>query len=316
MFRFLPHDQARQSPARPRRVPLGLLLAVLLCCSEAVQVGRNIGAGASSPSTGGEAGMSPVPAGGDSAGPDAAPPPRQPYECVTASCGRGTTLACGNCQDDDEDGLMDAADPDCLGPCDDSEDELFTGATPPINGQCATDCYFDRNPGRDDGCDWSYRCDPKAVGPTFSPTGLARCEYDETDTACDITPARVSACEANCLPLTPNGCDCFGCCELPSGSGNFIWLGSENLDLAHCELQTSEDEALCKPCTPAPHCKNECEECELCVGKPTLPSVCGLSGGSVVPLCQNGRAACDPENPTTCTGLEYCITGCCVPLPT
>lgn len=313
MFRFMPLELGRQGLARPWRA-LGLPLAVLLCCSEAVQVGRNISA-SGPPSAGGEAGMSPVLAGGASAGPDAAAPPRQPYECVVADCGRGTRLACGNCLDDDEDGLVDAADPECLGPCDNSEEELFTGSAPPINGQCATDCYFDRNPGRDDGCDWSYRCDPQSVGPAFSPTGLARCEYDQTNALCDLTPARVSACEENCLPLTPNGCDCFGCCELPSRSGNFIWLGSESLDLAHCELQTSADPTLCRPCTPAPHCQNECDGCELCLGETTLPSTCGQSG-SVVPLCPSGRAACDPENPITCTGLEYCITGCCVPLPT
>jgi hypothetical protein len=223
-------------------------------------------------------------------------------------------LACGDCEDNDGDGAIDAADPDCLGPCDNSEEELFTGQQPPINGQCVTDCYFDTNPGRDDGCTWSYRCDPESLGPTFSPTGLARCEYDPADSVCMITPPGARACEENCLPLTPNGCDCFGCCELPAGSGEFIWLGSENLDLAHCELETSEDEALCKPCTPAPHCRNECEECELCVGKPRLPDNCGQPG-SVVPLCPSGQAACDPANPIACSINEYCITGCCVPLP-
>lgn len=311
----MPSTERHRRLTRARRVLLGSWLAASLCCSEAVQVGRNNSLGGSPSMPGGAGGTSPVASGGDAAGPDAATP-LPPFECVPVEC-RGETLACGNCEDDDGDGLSDAADPECLGPCDASEDELFTGQRPPINGQCVTDCYFDTNAGREDGCIWSYRCDPKSLAPTFSPTGVARCAYDETDALCEITPARVDACEQNCLPLTPNGCDCFGCCELPSGSGEYIWLGSESLDLAHCELQTSEDEDLCKPCTPAPHCLNDCAECELCVGKATLPPSCGAgSGGSVVPLCENGRAACDPRNPSACTQLEYCITGCCVPLPT
>ena len=41
------------------------------------------------------------------------------------------------------------------------------------------------------------------------------------------------ACLDFCAPLVPNGCDCFGCCEV---QGEFIYLGSspdcsmDNLD--------------------------------------------------------------------------------------
>lgn len=306
-------DRGRQH----RAALFGFALTGLLGCSEAVQVGRNFGGGGALPALGGASGMSPDPAVGDAASPEPAPP-RQPYECVEAEC-RGMMLECGNCDDDDGDGLIDAADPECLGPCDNSEAELFSGRGVAVNRSCRADCYFDTNSGRgNDSCDWSYSCDPLSVGPNFYPTGLERCEHDGAASVCQPSPSQTAACQAGCLPLTPNGCDCFGCCELPAGSNRFVWLGSENLDLAHCELETSGEEALCKPCTPVPGCQNECEECELCVGKPRLPDACGAGlpdGSEVLPLCPNGQA-CNPDNPITCTRLEYCVTGCCVPLPT
>src|SRR5262245_35999596 len=50
---------------------------------------------------------------------------------VEVAC-QGHVYACGNTIDDDGDGLIDAQDPDCLGPCDDTEDSYFGG----ISGQC------------------------------------------------------------------------------------------------------------------------------------------------------------------------------------
>src|SRR5262245_60451209 len=45
---------------------------------------------------------------------------------VEAAC-QGHVYACGNTIDDDGDGLIDAQDPDCLGPCDNTEDSYFGG---------------------------------------------------------------------------------------------------------------------------------------------------------------------------------------------
>ena len=42
-------------------------------------------------------------------------------ECMPASCGKSITWSCGDCDDDDGDGLIDAADPDCVGACDDTD---------------------------------------------------------------------------------------------------------------------------------------------------------------------------------------------------
>jgi hypothetical protein len=291
-------------------------------CTEEVRLGRVLGgvdSGAAPPDTsagsggqgvefplGGGAGQSG--AGQSGAGPS---PAIDAGPCVPVTCGGSTPFACGNCQDDDGDGWLDAGDPECLGPCDDSELELYTGVESSVTGSCRADCYFDRNAGSgDDGCSWSYRCDPGSVAPDYPPTGV--CAHDPALAGCDPSSAALEACRTGCLPLTPNGCDCFGCCELPAGSNNFIWLGSPQIGEAHCELATSTDSDACRPCTPEPGCQNPCEECELCIGKPSLPPLCAGTGG---PACGDGVRSCDPRTGTGCGDIQYCITGCCVPLP-
>lgn len=322
----MPRFETERRGPRGLRSAARVLLALVpvLCCTEAVQIGEQFGhtpmlavdAGVSSSvGSGGTSGaLFPfVPsAPGDAGRVDAGAKPAA--ECQPTPCGN-VLLACGNCIDDDGDGLVDAADPECLGPCDDSESELFSGKAPRVNGSCRTDCYFDRNSGSgNDGCSWSYRCDPLSIAPDFFPTGDSRCGYDASSNACALSPSERSACQAGCLPLTPNGCDCFGCCELPAGSGRYLWLGSENLDLQHCELETSADPDRCRPCTPVPDCFNPCEECELCLGKTSLPASCG-SGPGLRPSCAPGVTPCDPPDSSVCGELEYCITGCCVPVP-
>jgi hypothetical protein len=308
-----------------RRPWLALVAAVsLLGCTEAVRLGidrvgaSGAGAAAGAGADGGAAGSSgaggagsefPLAgAGGGDAGPAA---PVDPGPCVPVTCG-GASRQCGNCRDDDADGSIDASDPDCLGPCDDSERDLYSGTATRVTGNCRTDCYFDRNAGSgDDGCGWSYRCDPLSRDPDFFPTGSAGCAFDADEPSCNPSAAEVATCEQRCVPLTPNGCDCFGCCELPAHSDNYVWLGSESPDGARCELESSLDPELCKPCTPVPTCQNFCDVCELCVGKTELPAGCGGA-----PACPPGVAACDPGTLSGCGSLEYCITGCCVPLPT
>ena len=91
-----------------------------------------------------------------------------------------------------------------------------------------------------------------------------------------------------------------------------IVIRHPQIGAAHCELATSSDPDACRPCTPEPSCQNPCEECELCIGKPDLPDVCSGAGG---PVCGDGVRSCDPRTGAGCGDIEYCITGCCVPLP-
>lgn len=288
-----------------------MLAAAVLSCTEEVQLGDN-GGSIRVPvdaSTGGsatpEVDAAPNPTGGGAGS-------AQPAPCERVLC-QGMEAACGNCRDDDGDGRIDAADPECLGPCDNDEGAFTTGVMGNVLATCSTDCYFDRNAGLgDDGCSWNLRCDPLAVAPGFPPTGNARCAHDADLTTCAIQASTLAACEERCIPLTPNGCDCFGCCELPAGSGRRIWLGSPELNAGACDPGVTEGPTACPECTPAPGCDNPCDTCELCVGKTSLPASCE---SGALPQCGGDRSACDPLGGVGCSDLEYCITGCCAPSP-
>ena len=228
--------------------------------------------------------------------------------CMTTQC-RGHTYQCGDCADNDGDGLIDARDPDCLGPCDDDELGLSTGLAMSQAAACRQDCYFDgdNGPGNDK-CEWSHSCDMLSVAPDYPPSGEARCKYGANmGVDCEgLADTQQAACLANCLPLVPNGCDCFGCCELPGGSGNYHFLGGGRGEEG-CQRETLGDPLLCPPCTPVPSCFNDCAECETCVGK--LPkATCNPASG-----CPAGERACSPDAP--CDVGDYCVTGCCVRAP-
>jgi len=219
--------------------------------------------------------------------------------CVVSQC-RGKTYACGNCMDDDHDGLIDAEDPECTGPCDNLEESLAVGLPGESSAACQEDCYFDSGNGAgSEDCRYSLRCDRLAVAPDYPPSGDSSCSYDEnakipgTSASCsELYDTQPAGCAETCGPLTPNGCDCFGCCELPAGSGSFLWL------------ETS------LPCTPVPGCLNKCDPCEACVGRPEpLPSCTDTSGACT------GYRTCGGATEERCQPGAYCITGCCIPEP-
>jgi hypothetical protein len=263
--------------------------------SDVAGPGASSGAGPLQAGAAGAFGEFPLAGAGGSLA-DAPAPVPDAGPCTPLPCG-GMPQQCGDCIDNDGDSRSDASDPECLGPCDDSELEFQSGHAANVSGSCRADCYFDRNTGSgDDRCGWSYRCDPLSLGPDFDPTGSSMCQYDPALASC--SGSELGPCLDTCLPLTPNGCDCFGCCELPAASDRFVWLGAGDGD---------------RPCTQAPDCVNPCDDCELCVGKTELPASCG---GAVAPNCREGVRDCDPQGPSGCGSLDYCITGCCVPLPT
>jgi hypothetical protein len=233
--------------------------------------------------------------------------------CVKVKC-RNDYLACGDCKDDDGDGKVDSEDPDCLGPCDNDEKNLSTGSTVGNGAPCRQDCYFDGNAGPgNDKCQWTHQCDTLSVAPDYPPSGEARCAFDESKapagtTCADLRTTQDPQCLSTCLPLVPNGCDCFGCCELPAGSNRYRFIGSVR-GSAGCELDSNGDPTNCPPCTPVPSCLNECKRCENCVGRGADPdSSCGASVA-----CPPGQAACTTND--QCDFAEYCVTGCCVRPP-
>lgn len=206
------------------------------------------------------------------------------WQCIPVSCYGQGPLECGDCANNtDNDGLIDWRDPDCLGPCDNTEGPgLESGVGGTTGSSCGVDCYFDFGNGAgNDQCLWDHRCD--VLSPEAPASG---CDYDPDfvanhgDRACPAVQPEV--CSNFCKPITPNGCDCFGCCTFPAlatagpgGSVGYVWIGNMDDDnVSTCTLEKLTDTIACPPCTPVGNCLNECGHCELCVGKPTLPEDC------------------------------------------
>jgi hypothetical protein len=243
------------------------------------------------------------PGGGNPDAGDGGPPSMQdgaPGDVVIDIDGFGpctpAATQCTNCKDDDGDGKIDWQDPECTGPLDNDESSFSTGIPGDNVDPCKQDCFFDGNSGAgDDKCEWNLKCDPKSPG-------APRCPYDPNFKNCP--PNQMQNCLNACKPLTPNGCDCFGCCQVPDLDG-----GTKNVLLTStCTLKDVADPMKCPPCTPSQDCNNPCDPCELCLGKSTLPPECqdaGMQG------CPNGEMACNQN--VACPLGYYCLTGCCIP---
>ncbi len=245
---------------------------------------------------------------------------------------------CSDGKDNDGDGKVDAADPECVGPCDNDEGSFATGIPGDNVDACKQDCFFDGNSGQgDDGCEWNLKCDPANPGASAAKA----CPYDATFKNCPT--AQSMKCIDNCRKLTPNGCDCFGCCAVTvNGQPANVML------VASCTAATFGDAKACPRCTPNTACVNTCDKCEICVGKPTIDPSCprtptggtggtggtpgtggtggtpgaGGTGGSPpppppppTPTCDGGRVTCGPGGQVPENGCPsggyYCITGCC-----
>ena len=277
---------------------VGLTTASLGGCGEVVEVGANEGVSASS---GGAAGAG--------------------AQCEISQC-LDKIYACGDCIDNDGDGLVDSEDDQCLGPCDNTEDSYFGGISGQNNSPCRHDCYFDKDTGAgNDDCYWSHRCDPLSVAPEYPPSGDDQCELDPSErvpgsqaSCAELQAKQSDKCVASCGPLTPNGCDCFGCCELPARSGRYVWLGSTDGNVGSCDSSSVDDPTRCKPCTPVGACLNDCGLCEICVGETTAPCAPDDAGGGG--RCAAGFQPCGQPGDDPCTTGWYCVTGCCAALPT
>ncbi len=134
-------------------------------------------------------------------------------DCVVRAC-RGKVMACGDCEDNDADGVVDALDPDCWGVCHDSE-SVWGGSS--CNNES---CFFDRD------------------------CGLGN--------------------DQGCAALTPNGCDCHGCCEIDSRDEP-IFLGTrQSSQQATCSSSSVLDPSLCASCVLDELCFNPCDPDEQC----------------------------------------------------
>jgi hypothetical protein len=261
--------------------------------------------------------------------------------CYETTCD-GRLLECGDCVDNDGDGKVDWRDRECLGPCDNTEGPVLIAGVGGVTGStCHVDCYFDygNGPGTgSDDCWWDHRCDP------LEPEAPA-CEYNEqgTNNPRMCPDDQSETCSDICIPYTPNGCDCFGCCTFPelAGAGEngedvYVWIGAK--DESHqgtCTFDDVLDRDKCPACTPVPNCLNKCGLCEVCVGKPLPDPSCfrapdggvldpdagtvDVDGGTVpggdyaVPgQCPEGQVPCGLPGQAICDPGYYCISGCCV----
>jgi hypothetical protein len=232
-------------------------------------------------------------------------------DCKPLVDAEGNSPQCANCKDDDNDGLADWQDPECAGPLDNDEGTFGTGIPGDNVDACKQDCFFDGNSGAgDDKCEWNLKCDKANTSPA------AECKYDPNYKNCPATQA--DQCKAFCAPLTPNGCDCFGCCSVTfNGTTKDVRLS------ATCSAKDINDPTKCAACTKNTQCQNDCGPCELCLGKTTIDPSCApppSDAGSGTDAGSNplggqtcsiaGAQACNAQVP--CPGGTYCVTGCCI----
>jgi hypothetical protein len=255
------------------------------------------------------------------------------WTCYPTTCA-SHLLQCGDCIDNDGDGLIDEHDPDCLGPCSNSEANLFGSVGGGTSSACNLNCYFNFGQGRGSGCSWDHSCDPLTpvagcayVPPASRNAGLNMACPDQQSAAC------LSSCE----PLTPNGCDCFGCCQFGT---QFLYLGSrDSSGTPTCTIDAARagDTTACHACTPVRDptthqfsCGNECSPCEVCIDGHMPDPSCYTTPDAATPTdvppgtdagpppgmqCPTGIQPCGLPGQSPCAFGFYCITGCCEAAP-
>jgi hypothetical protein len=221
------------------------------------------------------------------------------YTAETILC-NNKLCECNNGIDDDNDSTIDGFDPECTGPFDDDESSFATGKSE-VGKNICQDCFFDNNSGHgDDGCQYHSDC---LLGNSPSAIASSECPTD-----CTVT----DQCIDTCLPRTPNGCDCFGCCEVTKEDKSRITVRI----VETCSLAVIDDPDACPRCVQSQDCRNECGLCELCPGKPieALPGLCKdkLEETGTGYSCDQGEQVCSATIP--CKDNEYCYQGCCLPV--
>ena len=216
--------------------------------------------------------------------------------------GDGAVAQCSNGIDDDGDGAIDGFDPECTGPLDNREDSFATGIPGDNIDAVKQDCFFDGDSGHgNDGCLMHTCC--LLDGPC--PPELKPEQYDPND--CVVA----QDCIDFCAPITPPGCDCFGCCTICNDDGCFDILTNPEV-APDCTAADAGDPDKCPACTPVQECGGSDEpcyelECQLCPGQTLedLPESCGNMNE-----CPGGLMAC--ADTSECESGKFCSNGCCI----
>jgi hypothetical protein len=272
-----------------RRHRCALLLGVLLA-SSACERTHDLLLAADAGDAGGDG-------GGDDAQADAGEPPYH-VDAGVYLCG-DKVCACSDGRDNEPvpDSYIDGFDPECTGPYDNDEATFATGEKEG-NPRCI-DCFFDGDPtSSNDGCQIPTSC--RDEGNNSGAFGM-----------CDgCTPS--AECVTNCIDRTPNGCDCFGCCQIEDGSQTRL------IQLADtCSMAVLSDESKCPTCFPNMNydeatsggpCFNPCGPCELCPGR----TADELDDECLTYVCEDAEV-CGASN-ELCPDRAWCIQGCCAPI--
>jgi hypothetical protein len=210
---------------------------------------------------------------------------------------------CNDGIDNDGDGLVDGADPECTGSVDNDEGSFATGIPGDNIDAVKQDCFFDGDSGQgNDGCDIHVCCLLSPGDAAGCPEDLKPGMYDPND--CEQT----QMCKDVCGALTPPGCDCFGCCSVCNDDGCFDILINPNIS-PNCTAEEAGNPDVCAQCTQNADCgpgSDDCVslECQLCPGE-VLPEECmGMQE------CPNGLQTC--IDTADCGAAGFCSNGCCI----
>ncbi len=216
---------------------------------------------------------------------------------------------CSNCVDDDGDGQIDGFDIECSGARDNDEGSFGTAIPGDNKDAVNQDCFFDGNSGAgNDGCNIHVCCILGAPDRASCPIGANQYNVSECPPPLGTTPFS-QQCIDTCAPLTPPGCDCFGCCTLCDNTGCYT-VTTNPATAPMCDASSIADPTKCPVCTQSTSCGSpECggDTCILCPGQDPadLPASCNMN-----PTCPTGTTECGIEG--ACGAGTYCSNGCCI----
>src|SRR3569623_1715951 len=234
-----------------------------------------------------------------------------------------TAAQCSNCIDDDKDGKIDGFDPECTGPLDNDEATFATGIPGDNMDAINQDCFFDGDSGAgNDGCNQHVCCMLGATTKAQCATDLQGLvnnpqqegnKYDVTQCYKPLGNVDIpQQCINVCAPISPPGCDCFGCCTIcdPNNPSQCYTIDVNPAVSPDCTPDTLSDPTKCKTCTQNTVCGNTAcggLTCVLCPGQDpnTLPASCNGSNA-----CPTGYQQCAADG--SCATGTYCANGCCI----
>ncbi len=235
---------------------------------------------------------------------------------VDAPCVPGGTQ-CSDCIDNDSDGYIDGWDPECLRYDDNMEGEFQSGYPADNNAVNLLDCFYDGDSGSgNDTCEThaccllDENCNTLEIIFGLANNTLDKWFWGNWENKCaDLQP---QTCIDQCLPSTPPGCDCFGCCTIcVGGECHDILLSTKN-NFPQCSQETFNDPTKCPRCTLHPQCSRPCDPnlCELCPGMTLLD----LPAHCTETACPDGLQTCttSADCPSLGTTDYSCQFGCCV----